>query len=88
MPGVDTASSEYVPMQKQTNKQTNRLSLKDIFGSSIVALASSIRCTADHGHGERQVQILPGLTFTLVRWEAVRIPLVSFIWQKHRNPGF
>lgn len=78
MPGVDTASSEYLHMEKKKKK---RLSLEDILlGPSVMALASSVRCTADHGHGERQVWILPGLTFTLVRWEAVRIPLVSFIW--------
>lgn len=77
MPGVDTASSEYLHMEKKKK----RLSLEDILlGPSVMALASSVRCTADHGHGERQVWILPGLTFTLVRWEAVRIPLVSFIW--------
>ena len=87
MPGVDTASSEYLHMQKKKKKK--RVSLEDILlGPSVMALASSVRCTADHGHGERQVSILPGLTFTLVSWEAVRIPLVSFIWQKHRNPAF
>ena len=78
MPGVDTASSEYLHMEKKKKK---RLSVEDILlGPSVMALASSVRCTADHGHGERQVWILPGLTFTLVRWEAVRIPLVSLIW--------
>lgn len=77
MPGVDTASSEYLHMEKKKK----RLSVEDILlGPSVMALASSVRCTADHGHGERQVWILPGLTFTLVRWEAVRIPLVSLIW--------
>lgn len=79
MPGVDTASSEYLHMEKKKKKK--RLSVEDILlGPSVMALASSVRCTADHGHGERQVWILPGLTFTLVRWEAVRIPLVSLIW--------
>ena len=77
MPGVDTASSEYLHMEKKKK----RLSVEDIIlGPRVMALASSVRCTADHGHGERQVWILPGLTFTLVRWEAVRIPLVSLIW--------
>lgn len=77
MPGVDTASSEYLHMEKKKK----RLSLEDILlGPSVMVLASSVRCTADHSHGERQVWILPGLTFTLVRWEAVRIPLVSFVW--------
>ena len=46
-----------------------------LLGPSVVALASSARCTAGHGHGERQMWIPPGLTFTPVRWEAVRIPL-------------
>ena len=86
MPGVDTASNEYLHMPKKKKK---RLSFEDILlGPSVMALASSVRCTANHGHGERQVRLLPGLTFTLVRWEAVGIPLVSFIWQKHRHPAF
>lgn len=38
-------------------------------------MASAVRCTADHGHGERQIQILPGLTFTLVMRVGARIPL-------------
>lgn len=46
-----------------------------LLGPSVVVMASAVGCTADYGHGERQIWILPGLAFTLVMWVGARISL-------------
>lgn len=53
----------YLPMQE------DRLAAGEgggvvFLGPSVVAMASAVRYRADHGHGERQIWILPGFTLT------------------------
>lgn len=48
----------YLPMQEDRLRGAG--SSKEVF----VAMAPAVRHRADHDHGEREIWILPGFTFT------------------------